>query len=159
MYVIQKFSCHTPKLWSKNWSTKQIVLDLSYEPSDAPWSEIILNWATSKNEFIELQKSSKNCQNVTRPLTFVDSLIDAQFPSIPVLLLELERLYESCITLLAGANHLSRCWTPGRAAKIQFRPHFYVCDPKIVVSYTKTLEQKLYAKTNVPGHLVWTIRF
>ena len=44
----------------KNWSTKQNVLDLSYAPSNAPWSEIIYFWCTMQNEFMDHEKSSKN---------------------------------------------------------------------------------------------------
>ena len=47
-------------LQSKNWNTKLIFLDLPYEPSNAPWSEIIYFCARSDIELMELEKSSNN---------------------------------------------------------------------------------------------------
>ena len=58
----------------------------------------------------------KTPQIVSACFTFFDQISPA-----PVLLLERERLYESCIIIRRWAKHLSRCWAPGRAAKITER--------------------------------------
>ena len=83
MYVMQKCWCHRPKLWSKNQAIKQLFLDLSYEPSDAPWSQIILNWATTRIDRTDFEKSQNNLLEVTRLLLFVGSLLLFDFPCKP----------------------------------------------------------------------------
>ena len=77
-------------------------------------------------------RARKALRVVSACFTFFDQISPA-----PVLLVEQEKLYESYKTIFFGAKHLSRCFAPGRAAKIQFRPHLHVCDPKIWC-HTKT---------------------
>ena len=93
----------------------------------------------------------------TPPITSACFTICDQISPAPVLLLEQERLYESCEIIIPWAKHLSRCWAPGRAEKNQkYRRsvHFFNNSR----SYTKTLEQKLEYQTNFPRPLVYLIR-
>ena len=67
-------------LQHKNWTAKRDVLNFSYGPSNAPWSEIILNRATMQNEFMDHEKSSKNRSEVIPPTCFLDIPFESKFP-------------------------------------------------------------------------------
>ena len=94
---------------------------------DSSWPQLGGKIAPESNELTDSEKSSFFWTIYTN---FWQALLN-QISHAAVLLLELERLYESCLYVrlpLEDAKHLSRCWAPGRAENFQqiaWRDHFF----------------------------------
>ena len=69
-------------LQHKNWTAKRNVLNFSYGPSNAPWSEIIYFWYATQNEFMDHEKSSKNVSKTDTQSYPLETPLEVKF-SLP----------------------------------------------------------------------------